>query len=234
MSDRSGMAPLRHRAITRLAAWPAVAALLDAGATARARATRAVVLAACLLLHLGLFALLASQDGPAIRTNPQRPMEIVFIERSVSAPAPPPMPRAASFRASRSLRAVTIEPPAIPLPPADVAPDLVLLPGRSLMEQIPGVVASDPAGPPIGVRDPMRPIGPRLPGGGIARVEGIRLRHRITPEDVVRSVGALFGGNYDPCPDVMGKMHDATIVNPERYSHAERRDLMQSERRCRY
>lgn len=83
--------------------------------------------------------------------------------------------------------------------------------------------------------DVMRARQARLPGSADRIVGRFEPRREITPEDVVNAVaGMLFGGNYNPCPDLRAKVHHATLLHPEQYAGTERRDLVERERRCRY
>ena len=224
------------RLAERMAASPVLAALQDDAAGARK--VKTLVIGAGLLLHLGIFFLLRSPHEVVPLRVMERPLEIVFItpSRPVEA-APPAMPRKSKRLPMRSLRAVHIEPPVAPTPDTDttwdprlddVRPDT-----RDLLQQIPSYANGLRDDSKLGVRNPMRPDKPRLPGSGVAIVEGIRLRREITPEDMVKFVGGLFGAR-ETCSDLLGKMHDATIANPTSYSNDERRDLAESERRCRY
>lgn len=207
-------------------------------AIASERRTKFAILALCLLLHLAFLALLRRQDEAVGRVESAHPLLIEFIERRAAPSAPPPMPRARRFEPARALRAVRIDPP-VPVRSDTEREALIdIVPssprGRRLLDALPGFAHSlrDEVG--IAPRNLLQPPRPRLPGSDIAIVPGIRLRHRITPEDVVKAVGSVFGGNYDPCPDLMGKVHDATILQPGRYSDAERRALVERERHCRY
>lgn len=224
------------RIAERMAASPVLASLQDD--TADARRLKAIVVAICLLLHVGFYALLSREPAYAPRRVAERPLEIVFIAPSRPVDdAPPAMPRKSKRLPMRSLRAVHIDPPVAPAPDTDmtlnprlddVRPDT-----RDLLQQIPAYAEGLSDDSQLGVRDPMRPFKPRLPGSEVAIVEGLHVHRERTPEDVVKFVGSLFGARAT-CPDILGKMHDATLANPERYSTAERRDLAESERRCRY
>ena len=83
-------------------------------------------------------------------------------------------------------------------------------------------------------RDPTQRYTPRVPG----RVEpytpnAIVLRRAFTPEDVLRLIGTLFGGNYNPCPDTQSKIRDLTARN-QRIGEEELQILIDRERRrCR-
>lgn len=230
------------RIAERIAVSPTLARLQDDDDPVRSRRTRAAVIGLCLLLHLGFLMLLRSPGAtlPQPQSLPERRLEITFIERVAPVvDAHPSMPRRPARLAARSLRAVRIDPP---LPRAStrdstldaIAPEAP--PSTSdLLRPIPAFADGLDDDSKLGIRDPLRPLKPRLPGSEVAIVNGLRLRREITPEDVVKGVGAfLLGGGYEPCPDLLGTMHDATIVNPSRYSDAERRDLVESERRCRY
>ena len=197
---------------------------------------KTAVLGLCLGLQFGFWLLLLRQTEPMPMraAAPERVLELVLIDTPPRPPEVGPPPAARRTRTPlRSLRAVRIDPPsaaavtAVPTTPP--AP-----PGRSLSSQVSGLGASLGEVEEIGVLDPMRPRTARLPGRATAIVGGFHVRRERTPADVVRAIGVIFGGNYDPCPDLVGKMHDATIANPDRYSDAERRDLVERERGCRY
>ncbi len=228
------------RIAARIAASPALAQLQDDADPVLARRARAALVGLCLLLHLGFLILLRSSVPSFPQPAAERRLEITFIEHTTAAEdAPPAMPRRTARLAVRSLRAVRIDPPVPRASTRDstleaIAPDAP--PSASdLLQQIPAFADGLNDDSSLGVRNPLRPIRPRLPGSEVAIVAGIKLRRQITPEDVVKGVGAfLFGGGYEACPDVLGTMHDATISNPARYTDAERRDLMESERRCRH
>ena len=59
------------------------------------------------------------------------------------------------------------------------------------------------------------------------------LRRSITPEDILKTIGTLFGGNYNPCPDTQSKIRDLAARN-ERIGEDELQVLLDRERRrCR-
>ena len=83
-------------------------------------------------------------------------------------------------------------------------------------------------------RDPTRRYAPALAGRAEPYTpNAIVLRKQFAPEDVVKMIGRLFGGNYDPCPDTRSRIHDITTRN-ERIDEDELRLLIDRERRrCR-
>ena len=83
-------------------------------------------------------------------------------------------------------------------------------------------------------RDPMQRYTPRVPGRAEPYTpNAIVLRRAFTPEDVLRLIGTLFGGNYNPCPDTQSKIRDLTARN-QRIGEEELQILIDRERRrCR-
>jgi hypothetical protein len=220
-----------------VATLPVSIALQDRGSVRGERWAKAAVVALCVLLHAGFLALLCGKDDAMERSEAARPLVVEFIGRRPPPAPPPPMPRLARAEATRAHSTARIDPPpparsrAEPVPVTDAAADL---PTRRRLSYVPALAGSMRDENVLAPPDPMQPFGPRLPGSDVAIVEGISLRRQITPEDVVKAIGSVFGGGYEPCPDLQAKVHDATISQPHRYSDAERRALIERERHCRY
>lgn len=83
-------------------------------------------------------------------------------------------------------------------------------------------------------RDPTQRYTPRLPGRAESYTPTpIVLRRAFTPEDVLKLIGSLFGGNYHVCPDTQSKIRDLAARN-ERIGEDELQMLIDRERRnCR-
>lgn len=211
----------------------------------RERHARAAILAACIAAHLALGFWLAharpdaGDDGIAL--------EVRFIPRDsepVRTIPPPAFPRAPLRppRVASRPRAELSAPPDRPAeqkespPPAPSHTDLLHAPPSTarLLDAAEAIARTgvDTAMP--APRDPTRRRAARLPG----RVEpytpeAIVLREPMSPEDVVKMIGRLFGGNYDPCPDTRSKLRDVAARN-ERIGEEELRVLIDRERRrCR-
>jgi hypothetical protein len=161
---------------------------------------------------------------PAERERAER-MEVALLPAAPTSAPAPPAPRRASPRTP--LRA----------PPSAVASALEAVftaePDAAVLEAAPSVLdlrlPPDLRAPPrLAPADPLR-RSVRLPGRDEAFVEGIVLRDRPTPQQVVNAIGAMFfGGGGDPCVDIRSRLADAR-------EHDERMDLIHRERanRCR-
>lgn len=80
-------------------------------------------------------------------------------------------------------------------------------------------------------RNPVKRHAAPLPGREAPFTpDAIVLRRAITPEDVVKAVGALFGANYDACLDSRMKINDLVARN-QRIGDDELRVLIDRERR---
>lgn len=161
---------------------------------------------------------------PAQREQAER-MEVALLPAAANRATEPPAPRRPPSRAAlrtppsaanSALEAVfPAEPDAAVLEAAPSVLDLRLPPALR-------------AQPRLAPADPLR-RSVRLPGREEAFVEGIELRDRPTPQQVVNAIGAMFfGGGSDPCADIRSRLSDAR-------DHAERMDLIHRERanRCR-
>lgn len=224
-----------------IAAWAASPRPRVAARAARTR-TGLLVLIACLGLHLVFFAWLYHAT-PQLERPPAMaaaPLQVHWIPSS-DLPSPPPMPRkrrsAPPDPARRSPSRATDTPVSAPRSvsaPALAVPAPLPRP-RRLGDQLGELDLLPPGEARYGRHDPMNPMRARLPSSDVRIVGNFTLRREITPADVVNAVGGfLFGGNYDPCPDIRGKLHQATVLAPDRYDDAQRRDLVERERRCRY
>ena len=203
---------------------------------------RAVILIACILAHLALGIWLAQAWRDTHHDDIA--LEISFIP-AVSEPAPalpvPPFPvapsRPAPIQAMPRRQATPSLPPDPPAQPADAALPEVLQPRPSTARLLEAAEAAaranfDSAMP--APRDPTRRYAPALAGRAEPYTpNAIVLRKQFAPEDVVKMIGRLFGGNYDPCPDTRSRIHDITTRN-ERIDEDELRLLIDRERRrCR-
>ena len=197
--------------------------------------TRVTVLVFCLLLHAGFWWRLQQTDVPT-RVGPSASAHRIELVLIPTQPAPPPAIARETRRgrvAARSLRTLRLDPPTtVSTMPEPESPEPPV--ARSLSEQISGLGSTLGEIEGLGMRDPLHPRAARLPGRATPIVGGFHVRRERSIADVVAVVGGLFGGNYDPCPDLKGKLHDATIAQPERYSDAERDALVKRELRCRY
>lgn len=83
-------------------------------------------------------------------------------------------------------------------------------------------------------RDPTRRYAARLPGRDRPYTPtAITLRRQITPEDVVKAIGVVFGADHDPCPSTESRLRDLVARN-ELVGEAELHTLIDQERRlCR-
>jgi hypothetical protein len=202
-----------------------------------------LVLVACLGLHLAFFTWL-HRHAPRFERQPRvvpAPLQVHWIA-AADRPSPVPMPRRS--RAPRSIPPVATRPPSLSPPApsvmqsAEVATPSTASPATGsarLTDPLGELELLSPGESGFGPPDPLRPRRVRLPGSADRIVGRFDLRREITPRDVVNAVGGmLFGGNYNPCPDLRAKVHQATLLHPEQYDDAERRDLIERERRCRY
>ncbi|MCI1711033.1 MAG: hypothetical protein LKM32_01700 [Chiayiivirga sp.] len=209
----------------------------------RAAPARVIALAICLALHLGFFAWLAGENSLPVKSRPDAamagpsiPIQVRWIARP-DATEPLPMPRKPRRRRSAPPDAVVTAARPAPIPAEiEVAlPDAAPRRIPSLSDQVRDLDLLPPGEARFGKHDPMRPMRARLPGSGERIVGNFTVHREITPADVVNGIGALlFGGKVDPCPDIEGKLREATLLHPERYDDAQRRDLVERERRCRY
>ncbi len=213
--------------------------------TQRERHMQAVILAACIVGHIGLGFWLAR--APLDLARDDVALQISFIpapSEAVQVLAPPPFP-AAPQRASRNAsrpRATPSAPPDRPATQAQSAPESLpadlLQPRPSTARLLDAAQTAARAGIDTAMpaaRDPTQRRAARVPGRVEAYTpEAYVLRREISPEDVVNAIGGLlFGGNIDPCPDTRSKIHDLVARNDPR-SEDELRVLIDRERRrCR-
>lgn len=211
------------------------------------RRYKAAILAACIVGHLALGVWLA-REWPDARDDDVS-LEIRFIApapRPAQAMAPPPFPvapqRPAPARSATRPRATLSAPPDRPVEQAESPSSesrqtdlLQMPPSTARLLQAADAIARDGIDTAMPApRDPTRRRAARLPG----RVEpytpeAIVLREPMSPEDVVKMIGRMFGGNYDPCPDTRSKLRDVAARN-ERIGEEELRVLLDRERRrCR-
>lgn len=181
--------------------------------------------------------LLQTVTGPE---NPVAALQISFIEampvaEPPSVPAFPIAPLRPTTRHPAAPRRATAS--AAPDPPRAIRQGLVDSgepedPARRalrLRQAIDSVIQQD--APAMTRRDPMR----HRPAAIAGRAESytpnpIVLREAFKPEDLVKAVGMLFGGNYDPCPDTISRIHDLSTRN-EPGAEAELALLIDRERR---
>ena len=200
--------------------------------------TKALVLAACLVGHLAAFVWLhryAPASAPVV--SAPKITQVTWIEATPE-PAPPPMPRRSHPSTStHRISAPTLYEPRLMPPSVETRTEAsapVLEENHHRLTDQWETLDLIPEKATRWRPDPMKPLAPRLPGSGEAIVQGFQLRRERSPADIVRFVGGLFGGNYDPCPDIQGKLHDATVLRPDKYRDSERSALVERERRCRY
>ncbi len=197
------------------------------------------VLAACVLAHVVLIGWLAQRRGFAPTADTS--LQVIFVEPAArDAPAPlPPFPRAPQRprRPEKPMRSADPHPassdsaPAVSAPAADALLSAPVSTMR-LLEAIPGAARQAVGEFSVPVRDPTRRYVAPLPGRAEPFTpEAIALRRQVTPEDVVKTVGAfLFGANYDACLDSRMKIRDLAARN-ERIGDDELRVLIDRERR---
>ena len=213
-------------------------------ANAQPRLIPSLAWTVCLAVHLAFFAWL-SGSGPQVDASrhvatvepASRPIEVQWIA-APDLPASPPMPRK-----RRALRSAPPDPdanvqrPSLPQAPLE-APAAIATPRHRsprLVDELSELDLLPPGEARFGKHDPMRPMRARLPGSGERIVGNFTVHRETTPADIVNMVGGLlFGGNVDLCPEIVGKLQEATLLHPERYDDAQRRDLVERERRCRY
>lgn len=202
------------------------------------RKIRLMVLAACVLAHGVLGAWLMRE--PVRGSVADSPLQVEFIPAVPAArvPPPPPFPQAPS-RPRTQPRADTARatPSAPPDPPA--ATTSAAAPQRmpDTMQILDAIRAESRAQAERAMpleRDPTQRYVPRVPGRAEPYTpNAIVLRPAFTPEDVLRLIGTLFGGNYNPCPDTQSKIRDLAARN-ERIGEEELQILIDRERRrCR-
>ncbi|MCD9098690.1 hypothetical protein LU699_11410 [Luteimonas fraxinea] len=184
--------------------------------------TVSIALAATVLVHVGIawWLLTLRQTSPARETDA---LTVTWIERPVPVlppPTPPPSPVPATSntatplpaRAPRSsaLQAVEVERPSI----EDAAP----LPTASALLEQAGDWARQQAPAADFAHDPLRRRPPPSVDGRFA------MRRSITPEDIAKGIGQLFGGagyTQDPCPQIrrnianLGTGGDAELTSEE-------------------
>lgn len=185
----------------------------------------------CLALHLAFF-LWLYHDRPQVtaKVAASTPALVVRWIESRDIAAALPMPRKPRPVRSAAPDRIRTQPDVTPSMPAhETVPTPNPTPRLSDQIDDANLLSSDD-----GVRyrpDPMRPIAPRLPGSDRRITGNFNLRREISPKDMVAMVGRVFGA-YDSCRDVPGLMQDATLLKPQRYDDAQRRDLIERERRC--
>lgn len=193
------------------------------------------MLATCVLAHLGLIVWLA--QPPRSVPRPDIRLQVVFIEPAErAAPVPvPPFPRAPTRTQRRSRSAVQASAvqessPSGPVPSAEA---LLSTPPSTarLLEAIPQAAREAVGEFSVPERNPVKRHAAPLPGREAPFTpDAIVLRRAITPEDVVKAVGALFGANYDACLDSRMKINDLVARN-QRIGDDELRVLIDRERR---
>lgn len=207
----------------------------------RAGENHRLVLAACLLAHLVLIGWWAQwrESNPGSDTS----LQVVFIETAARA-APSPMPpfpvapqrarraESPSHTASRPVPRDSVTPA-----PSPSAEELLSAPASTarLLEAVSGVARQGLGEISVPERDLMKRQAATLPGRDEPFTpQAIALRRQITPEDVVKGLGAfLFGANYDACLDTRMKIRDLAARN-QRIGDDELRVLIDREhRRCR-
>lgn len=205
------------------------------------RKIRLMVLAACVLAHGVLGAWLVRE--PVRDSAEDSSLQVEFIPAVPSArvpPPPPPFPQAPSRPRSQP-RADTprATPSAPPDPPAAITSPAAPAPQRmpDTMQILDAIRAESRAQAEQAMpleRDPTQRYAPRVPGRAEPYTpNAIVLRPAFTPEDVLRLIGTLFGGNYNPCPDTQSKIRDLAARN-ERIGEEELQILIDRERRrCR-
>ena len=200
----------------------------------------ALVLSACLVGHVIVFAWLHRYSPASVPdTRSPRVMQVTLIEPAPE-PPPPPMPRRPLAKArARAVSAPILRERPWRAPSGDVATIEPESRVPQLRQRLSDPLQAVDLFPENATRyarpDPMNPLSARLPGSNRVIVEGFHVRRERSVADVVNLVGGmLFGGNYDPCPDIQGKLHDATVLRPEKYRDSERSALVERERRCRY
>ena len=208
-----------------------------------ARRLRAAVLGACVLAHLALGLWLVRPPQPTV---PQQALQVTFIPadpQRVQRPPPPPFPLAPQRPETRHgartpPRPTASAPPDVRTEPQAPTPAPEATPRApttgQLLDAIEAAARAATGEAMPAPRDPTRRQAPRVPGRAEPYTpEAIVLRREMSPEDIVRMVGMLFGGNYHPCPDTQNKIRDLVARN-ERVGEDELRVLIDRERRrCR-
>src|SRR5690606_5506710 len=111
-------------------------------------------------------------------------------------------------------------------------PSIEPLSDDMLPPAIPDVAGDVPGDFSAPRREPIQPRAPKLPGRAEPFTpQAIALRQPITPEAVVKNVGALlFGGMADICAETRSRLHDLAQRN-ETIGDDELRSLIDRERR---
>ncbi|MEJ5209557.1 hypothetical protein [Denitratimonas sp. CY0512] len=205
------------------------------------RRIRLAVLGACVLAHvvLGLWML----RDPARDRGDDGALQVEFIPAVPAMqppPPPPPFPEAPQRpRASPPVVLPRATPSAPPDPPVASPSPAAAAPQRTpdtmeVMDAIRAAARTQVEQAMPFERDPMQRHTARVPGRAESYTPNpIMLRRSITPEDILRTIGTLFGGNYNPCPDTQSKIRDLAARN-ERIGEDELQVLIDRERRrCR-
>lgn len=185
----------------------------------RARAPQAAVLASVMLAHLAVGLWLARAAPRASARHAA--LEVFFIAadpvpESAPAPAFPQAPARREMPRSRiRTHATPSAPPDVSSPSRAPAPAMApALDTPQLLDRLRAAARHDGLRP-LAPHDPMRHRAEALPG----RAEpftpsAVVLREELTPERIVAMIGALTGGNYDPCPDTVSRIRDLAARNP--------------------
>ena len=205
------------------------------------RRIRLAVLGACVLAHvvLGLWMV----RDPVRDDGDDGALQVEFIPAAPAMqdlPPPPPFPVAPQrLRASPRIAPPRATPSAPPDPPVTSSSPTAPAPQRmpdtmEVMDAIRAAARTQVEQAMPFERDPMQRYTPRVPGRPEPYTpNAIVLRPAFAPEDILKLIGGLFGGNYDPCPDTQSKIRDLAARN-ERIGEDELQVLIDRERRrCR-
>lgn len=190
---------------------------------------------ACVVLHLGAFWLLARTGVSAPTTRDAARMEVLLV--SPSRPAAPEAKPPAIPSPTRSERRPETAPQrqsrmaALPAPAAvDVPVVTEATAPVPLASWRAGPLADADAAPQAAVGagpDTGDLAASRLPGVPPPHAMPVAFRHQVTPEDIVKGVGSLFGADHSsPCPKIRQRI--ASARSREEVEH----ELIRLRNRC--
>ncbi|WP_162350512.1 hypothetical protein [Pseudoxanthomonas gei] len=185
------------------------------------QATQVAAWVLVMLVHAGIFWLLAQQQQRRSERETGQSLRLAFIALPpTSAPEQPVRPVAAPRlrRASPRAQLPAMVPDVPPVEPAGASSDP--LPGPEQLQQQVSQWAREQAGPAFPAT-PFRSRCAQLPGG--ERPGAFRMKEPWSPSRVVAIVGRAFG-DRDPCPSIRSRLsgllastsdHDRELLHEE-------------------